>query len=72
MRLIIVDGLDGVGKDTHAELIKDRYEKHRESVVIRSHPESDNFFGRKAKKALLGKDNYNKVKAWRYWGPSHL
>ena len=26
MRLIIVDGLDGVGKDTHALRIKERYE----------------------------------------------
>jgi len=63
MRLIIVDGLDGVGKDTHAKLIKDKYEKMGERVILRSHPESDNFFGRKAKKALLGKGKINKLKA---------
>ena len=63
MRLIIVDGLDGVGKDTHAKLIKDRYEKMGEKVVLRSHPESDNFFGKKAKKALFGKGKINKLKA---------
>jgi dTMP kinase len=63
MRLIIVDGLDGVGKDTHANLIKERYEKMGEKVVIRSHPESDNFFGRKTKKALLGSGKINRVKA---------
>jgi dTMP kinase len=63
MRLIIVDGLDGVGKDTHAKLIKKRYEKLGERVVIRSHPSNDNFFGRKAKKALLGKGKMNKFKA---------
>ena len=63
MRLIIVDGLDGVGKDTHAKLIKDRYEEMGERVVLRSHPESDNFFGRKAKKALLGKGKINKLMA---------
>ena len=50
MRLIIVDGLDGVGKDTHAQRIKDRYEKIGGRVVIRSHPSDDSFFGRKAKK----------------------
>ena len=61
MRLIIVDGLDGVGKDTHAKLIKERYEKKGETVIIRSHPESDNFFGRKTKKALLGKGKVNRV-----------
>jgi len=53
MRLIIVDGLDGVGKDTHALLIKKRYENMGESVILRSHPESDNFFGRRTKTALL-------------------
>ena len=55
MRLIIVDGLDAVGKDTHAKLIFNRYKKIEENVNIRSHPSDDNFFGRKAKKALLKK-----------------
>jgi dTMP kinase len=63
MRLIIVDGLDGVGKDTHAQLIKKRYEKNGEKVIIRSHPESDNFFGQKTKKALLGRGKFNRLKA---------
>ncbi|MEM0466933.1 MAG: thymidylate kinase [Candidatus Thermoplasmatota archaeon] len=63
MRLIIVDGLDGVGKDTHAALIKKRYEARGEQVIIRSHPESDNFFGRSAKKALLGSGKINRLKA---------
>jgi len=63
MRLIIVDGLDGVGKDTHAQLIKERYEKRGEKVIMRSHPESDNYYGRTAKKALLGKGRINQLKA---------
>jgi len=63
MRLIIVDGLDGVGKDTHARLMKERYEKRGEKVVIRSHPESDNFFGRTAKSGLLGHGVMNRLKA---------
>ena len=63
MRLIIVDGLDGVGKDTHAKLIRDRYEKKGEKAIIRSHPESDNYFGKKAKKSLLGKGKINQLKA---------
>lgn len=63
MRLIIVDGLDGVGKDTHARLIKERYEKKGETVIIRSHPESDNYYGRKAKKALLGSGKINRLNA---------
>ena len=63
MQLIIIDGLDGVGKDTQARLIKKRYEELGKKVIIRSHPESDNFFGRKAKKALMGKGKINKIKA---------
>ena len=63
MRLIVVDGLDGVGKDTHAQLIKQRYETKSEVVVIRSHPTSDNYFGRKAKMALLGSGKRNRLKA---------
>jgi len=61
MRLIIVDGLDGVGKDTHAMLVKKYYEKKGETVIIRSHPASDNFYGLKAKKALLGKGKINRL-----------
>ena len=63
MRLIIIDGLDAVGKDTHAQLIKKRYEKKGERVIVRSHPESDNFYGKKAKKALLGQGKINKFRA---------
>jgi dTMP kinase len=63
LRLIIIDGLDGVGKDTHARLIKQRYEERGERVIIRSHPESDNFYGRASKKALLSKGKINQLKA---------
>ena len=63
MRLIIVDGLDGVGKDTHAQLIRERYIKKGETVIVRSHPESDNFYGKTAKKALLGQGKIDRLKA---------
>ncbi len=63
MRLIIVDGLDGVGKDTQARLIKTRYEKKGEKVVIRTHPSTDNYFGKKAKQALLGTGKIKKLEA---------
>jgi dTMP kinase len=32
-------------------------------VIVRSHPESDNFYGRTAKKALLGQGKINQLKA---------
>ena len=63
MRLIIIDGLDGAGKDTHADLIKERYDVKGEKVVVRSHPENDNFFGVKAKEALLKEGWFARVKA---------
>ena len=63
MKLVIVDGLDGVGKDTHAQLIKKRYEAQGLSVVIRSHPSFDHFFGRLSKQALLGRGTMKKIKA---------
>jgi dTMP kinase len=67
MRLIIVDGLDGVGKDTHAQLIRKRYETKGDTVIVRSHPESDNFYGRTAKKALLGQGKINQLKASMFY-----
>ncbi len=63
MRFIVVDGLDGSGKDTQARLIKKRYESLDETVLIRSHPERDNYYGQEAKKALLGTGKLNHFKA---------
>jgi len=63
MRLIIIDGLDGVGKDTQAQLIKTRYETKGEKIVLRTHPSTDNYFGRKAKWALLGQGKIKKLEA---------
>ena len=67
MKLIIVDGLDGVGKDTHAQLIKKYYERQGKTVILRSHPESDNFYGRKTKKALLAGGKRNRIKASAFY-----
>ena len=63
MRLIIVDGLDGVGKDTQGRLIAEYYKNNGERVVLRSHPATDNFFGKKAKESLLLTGKVNKLKA---------
>ncbi len=67
MRFIIVDGLDGAGKDTHAELIRKRYLGKGDKVILRSHPEDDNPFGIKAKNSLLGKGKLNYIKASFYY-----
>ena len=68
MRFIVIDGLDGVGKDTHAQMIMKKYLDAGQSVILRSHPENDNIYGQKAKKALLGTGKYNKIKASVYYG----
>jgi len=49
---IVVDGGDGAGKDTQAKYIASYYLQKGFLVRIRSHPASDNFFGRFSKKAL--------------------
>lgn len=67
MRFIVIDGLDGVGKDTHAQMIKNKCRQCGQTVILRSHPESDNYYGRKAKKALLGKGKFNKINASLYY-----
>ena len=67
MRFIVIDGLDGAGKDTHAKLIKKRYENMGEKVIYRSHPENDNPYGRRAKNALLKKGKINHIKASIYY-----
>ena len=67
-RFIAIDGLDGSGKDTQARLIKEKYEKEG-TVIIRSHPTSDNFFGRKSKSALQSKKSkLNKIIATLCYG----
>lgn len=67
MRFIIIDGLDGSGKSTQARLIQDKYLSRGESVILREHPSLDNFYGQKAKKALLGRGKINKIKASTYY-----
>jgi dTMP kinase len=52
---IVIDGLDGSGKSTQAEIIL-KFLKHRgNSVCLRVHPESDNIFGVKARQFLHSK-----------------
>ena len=63
MRLIIVDGLDAVGKDTHGKFIANYFKKKGEQVTLRSHPAMDNYYGRKAKQALFEPGKIGKLKA---------
>ena len=67
MKFVVVDGLDGSGKDTQARLIRRRYEEQGYAVVVRSHPTGDNKYGRKAKKALLDRGKKARLKASLYY-----
>ena len=67
-KFIVIDGLDGSGKDTQAKLIADMYEKQGRKVVVRSHPCFDNRYGRKSKEALLKTGKINHLLATIYFG----
>jgi len=67
MKFIVVDGIDGSGKDTQAKFIYEKYMDdfnnfQRDKVVtLRSHPELDNNFGKISHNALLKKGKLNKL-----------
>ncbi|WP_296878188.1 thymidylate kinase [uncultured Methanobrevibacter sp.] len=67
-KFIVIDGLDGSGKDTQILLLAEMYKKQGRDVTIRSHPCDDNIYGRKSKQALLKTGKINHVKATVYFG----
>ncbi|SDA69769.1 thymidylate kinase [Methanobrevibacter millerae] len=68
MKFIVIDGLDGSGKDTQINLLADFYTKQGKNVVVRSHPCNDNKYGIKSKQALLKTGKINHIKATIYFG----
>ena len=68
MKFIVIDGLDGSGKDTQIDLIAKYYKSQGKKVVVRSHPCDDNRYGRKSRQALLGNGKINHIKATIYFG----
>lgn len=68
VKFIVIDGLDGAGKDTQVELLADMYKKQGKNVVVRSHPCKDNKYGIKSKEALLKTGKINHLKATIYFG----
>ena len=67
-KFIVIDGLDGSGKDTQVKLLAQAYEKKGRKVTVRSHPCNDNKYGRKSKQALLKEGKWNHIKATLYFG----
>ncbi len=52
-----------MGKDTQAKKIAKYYQKKGNTVILRSHPSDDTFFGKQAKKALFQRGKVGKIKA---------
>ena len=67
MRFIVVDGLDGSGKDTQSKLLYEEFSK-KGLCILRSHPSMDTVYGRKSKEALLKRGEFNKIKATVFYG----
>jgi len=67
MKFIVIDGIDGSGKDTQAKFIYEKYigdfsNFQKDKIVnLRSHPELDNSFGKISHNALLKKGKLNKI-----------
>lgn len=70
MKFIVIDGIDGSGKDTQAKLIYNEFlkkeskkvsdeTKKTKKIVLRSHPNDDNVLGRVSHVALLKKGKIN-------------
>lgn len=68
MKFIVIDGLDGSGKDTQIELLAKYYRDKGKNVVVRSHPCDDNKYGRKSRQALQKTGKLNHIKATIYFG----
>ncbi len=60
---IIIDGLDGSGKSTQAELLCKHIESSGKSYVLRTHPNGDNYLGRKGRDYLLRSGSYARIMA---------
>lgn len=67
-KFIVIDGLDGSGKDTQVNMIADAYKKQGRKVTVRSHPCVDNRYGCKSKLALQKEGKINHIKATIYFG----
>jgi dTMP kinase len=55
LELVIIDGLDGCGKSTQARLMMQSLKSMRKTACLRVHPETDNWFGLRARVYLYSK-----------------
>ena len=67
-KFIVIDGLDGSGKDTQVNLLADMCSKQGQNVVVSSYPCNDNRYGSKSRESLLKTGKYYHIKATVYFG----
>jgi dTMP kinase len=68
MRLFVIDGLDGSGKDTQAYKLREYLAGHGRTVALRIHPSTDNWLGRVSKGALAKKGHVWRLIATVFYG----
>lgn len=64
---IVIDGLDGSGKSTQAEMLCEYIESLGKTYVMRAHPSGDNYLGRKGRDYLLQKGSYARIMASAFY-----
>lgn len=62
LRWIVVDGIDGSGKNTIGKMIRDHYAGMGERVYMVAHP-SERYFGRASRRALQGRGRLMRILA---------
>jgi dTMP kinase len=68
VRLYVIEGLDGSGKDTQALKLKEYLSGKGRNVVLRIHPSVDNVFGRISKKSLMRKGQFWRMVTTLFYG----
>lgn len=68
MRLYVIEGLDGSGKDTQALLLREYLSGKGHAVVLRVHPSADNVFGRVSKWSLMRRGRFWRFVATLFYG----
>lgn len=64
---IVIDGLDGSGKTTQAEMLCDHIQELGMTYIMRSHPSDDNYLGRKGREYLLRKGSWARIMASAFY-----
>jgi dTMP kinase len=68
MRLYIIDGLDGSGKDTQAHRLMEHLSGSGREVALRIHPTADSWTGRASKRALMRRGPHWRMAATVFYG----